>query len=147
MRYYAVFDTNVLVSSMLTKRNDTATELVIDSIYSGDIIPLYCNEILREYEEVLRRKKFPFTEESIQNILKMVRDFGLPVTPSPTGEIFTDMDDLIFYEVVMEKRNDNAYLITGNIRHFPVRSYIVTPLEMMEILRKQKNSPPVQGNE
>lgn len=147
MSYYAVFDTNVLVSSMLTKRNDTATALVIDSIYSGDIIPLYCNEILREYEEVLRRKKFPFTEESIQNILKMIRDFGLPVTPSPTDEIFTDLDDLIFYEVVMEKRNDNAYLITGNIRHFPVRSYIVTPLEMMEILRKQKNSPPVQGNE
>lgn len=58
MRYYAVFDTNVLVSSMLTKRNDTATALVIDSIYSGDIIPLYCNEILREYEEVLRRKSF-----------------------------------------------------------------------------------------
>lgn len=147
MRCYAVFDTNVLVSSMLTKKKDSATALVIDSIYSGDITPLYSDEILSEYEEVLHRKKFPFTEESIENVLKMIRDFGMPVTPSPSGEIFTDMDDLIFYEVVMEKRNDNAYLITGNIRHFPLCSYIVTPVEMMEILRKQKNSPPVQCEE
>ena len=29
-----------------------------------------------------------------------------------------DMDDLVFYEVVIEKREDDAYLITGNIRHF-----------------------------
>ena len=45
-----------------------------------------------------------------------------------------DMDDLVFYEVVMEKRDDGAYLVTGNTRHFPKRSYIVTPAEMMEVL-------------
>ena len=44
------------------------------------------------------------------------------------------MDDLVFYEVVMEKREDDAYLITGNLRHFPVRDYIVTPAEMMGII-------------
>ena len=44
------------------------------------------------------------------------------------------MDDLVFYEVVMEKRNDDAYLITGNIKHFPERKYIVTPAQMMSIL-------------
>ncbi len=45
-----------------------------------------------------------------------------------------DEDDLVFYEVVMEKRDDDAYLITGNIKHFPKRSYIVTPAEMMDII-------------
>ena len=44
------------------------------------------------------------------------------------------MDDLVFYEVVMEKREDDACLITGNLRHFPVRDYIVTPAEMMDII-------------
>lgn len=34
----------------------------------------------------------------------------------------------------MEKRDDGAYLVTGNMRHFPERPYIVTPTEMMEIL-------------
>ena len=64
----------------------------------------------------------------------MIRQFGLAVNPSPTGEILVDMDDLVFYEVVMEKREDHAYLITGNLRHFPVRDYIVTPAEMMDII-------------
>ena len=134
MKYYAVFDTNVLISSLLTKRMDTATAKVVDSIVTGDIIPLYNQEILDEYDEVLHRKKFSFSEERIRRILTMICQFGLAVNPSPTGEILVDMDDLVFYEVVMEKRDDDAYLITGNIRHFPKREYIVTPSEMMAIL-------------
>lgn len=55
---YAVFDTNVLISSLLTKRTDTATARVVDAISSGDIIPLYNQEILSEYSEVLHRKNF-----------------------------------------------------------------------------------------
>ena len=64
----------------------------------------------------------------------MIRQFGLAVDPSPTGEILVDMDDLVFYEVVMEKRDDDAYLITGNIKHFPSRDFIVTPSEMIAIM-------------
>ena len=138
MRYYAVFDTNVLISSLLTKQTDTATARVVDAISSGDIIPLYNQEILNEYEEELHRAKFSFSEERIQKILLMVRQFGMAVNPSPTGEILVDMDDLVFYEIVMEKRKDNAYLITGNIRHFPERDFIVTPSEMMALIYKDQ---------
>lgn len=139
MMCYAVFDTNVLISSLLTKRTDTATAKVVDAISSGDIIPLYNQEILSEYNEVLHRGKFSFSEERIQKILLMIRQFGLAVNPTPTGEILVDMDDLVFYEIVMEKRDDNAYLITGNTRHFPRRDFIVTPSEMIEILYKGKD--------
>lgn len=65
MRCYAVFDTNVLISSLITKRTDTATARVIDAIISGNIIPLYNQEILSEYNEVLHREKFSFSEERI----------------------------------------------------------------------------------
>ena len=134
MKYYAVFDTNVLITSLLTKRVDTSTAKVVDAIVTGEIIPLYNQEILEEYDQVLHRKKFSFSEERIRGVLTMIRQFGLAVNPSPTGEILVDMDDLVFYEVVMEKRDNDAYLITGNIRHFPARDYIVTPSEMMAIL-------------
>ena len=136
MRYYAVFDTNVLISSLLTKRTDTATAQVVDAISSGLIIPLYNQEILDEYTDVLHRAKFSFSEERIGRLMAMIRQYGLAVNPSPTGEILVDMDDLVFYEVVMEKRD--AYLITGNIRHFPERDFIVTPAEMMAIIEKNK---------
>ena len=51
--------------------------------------------------------------------------------PEPTGEILTD------YEVTMQKRNDGAYLVTGNQKHYPIRDFIVTPSEMVEILDKE----------
>lgn len=134
MRYYAVFDTNVLVSALLTKNSDAATARVVDAIPRGDIVPLYNPEILAEYQDVLQRDKFPFSAARVHALLNMIRRFGMAVSPSSTGEILPDMDDLVFYEVTMEKRADDAYLITGNLRHFPRRDYIVTPSEMMAIL-------------
>ena len=118
----------------MTKRKDTATAQVVDAITKGNLIPLYSQEILDEYEKVLYRLKFSFSEEKILRLLEMFRQFGLAVNSTPTGEILPDMDDLVFYEVVMEKRDEDAYLITGNIRHFPKHNFIVTPAEMMELL-------------
>ena len=46
------------------------------------------------------------------------------------------MDDLVFYEVAMEKRDDDAYLVTGNQKHYPVRDFIITPSEMLNILNE-----------
>ena len=137
MKYYAVFDTNVLVASLLTKHPDSPTARVVDAISEEKLIPLYNEEILEEYDDVLHRAKFPFSNAAIQNIIQVIRQFGLAVSPSPTGEVLPDMDDLVFYEVVMEKRKaDDAYLITGNLKHFPVREYIVTPAEMISILEQ-----------
>lgn len=138
MRYYAVIDTNVLISSLLTKRADTATAKVINAIASKTLIPLYNPEIMREYTEVLHRKKFSFSENLVDQLLSMFRQYGLFVTASPTGEILPDMTDLVFYEVVMEKREDGAYLVTGNLRHFPDREFIVTPAEMMALIEGDK---------
>ena len=44
------------------------------------------------------------------------------------------MDDLIFYEVAMEKRDDDSYLVTGNQKNYPIKEFIVTPAEMIEII-------------
>lgn len=134
MSYYAVLDTNVLISSLLTRNKDAATARVIYAITSGDIIPLYSKEIVEEYTEVLHRAKFPFSEESARGVLEVIRQFGISVDPSPTSEILVDPDDLVFYEVVMEKRDEDAYLVTGNIKHFPRKDFIVTPAEMMVII-------------
>lgn len=34
----------------------------------------------------------------------------------------------------MEKRDDDAYLVTGNQKHYPFKKFIVTPTEMMKII-------------
>ena len=136
MTYYAVIDTNVFISALLSKNSDDATVKVLRAILDGQIVPLYHTDIWAEYDEVLHRQKFHFREASIQLVLTAIKEFGVEVFPQPSGEILVDMDDLIFYEVVMEKRDDDAYLVTGNQKHYPVRDFIVTPAEMMQIINK-----------
>jgi putative PIN family toxin of toxin-antitoxin system len=133
---YAVIDTNVFVAALMTKNNDSATVKVYDAIADGLITPLYHEDILEEYAEVLSRPKFKFSKERINAVLDMIVKYGVEVFPKPTGEILIDMDDLIFYEVAMEKRDDDSYLVTGNQKHYPVRDFIVTPSEMMDILNQ-----------
>lgn len=134
MVYYVVIDTNVFISALLSKRADAATVRVLDAMFDGKIVPLYHEDILAEYDEVLHRSKFHFKEETIQLVINAVKQYGVEVFPQPTGEILVDMDDLVFYEVAMEKRDDDAYLVTGNQKHYPIRDFIVTPAEMMEII-------------
>ena len=138
MSCYAVIDTNVLVSALLSSHDNAATVLVIGKIFSGEVIPLFNDEILQEYSEVLRRKKFHFSEKIVMQLLQAVEKYGEPVTATPTGELLPDMKDLPFYEVVIEKQEDTAYLVTGNIKHFPKKPFIVTAREFLDILNQAK---------
>lgn len=134
MVYYAVIDTNVLVSALLSKKSDSATVQVMEAVFEGKLIPLYHRDIIAEYNEVLHRERFHFQEVTIKLFLDAMKQFGREVFPTPTGEILIDQDDLIFYEVAMERQQDSTYLVTGNMKHYPVRKFIVTPAQMMEIL-------------
>lgn len=136
MIYYAVIDTNVLISALLSKNEDSATLKVLDAVFDGKIIPLYHQDILAEYDEVLHREKFHLREEMIQTVLNAVKQYGVEVFPQPTGAVLIDMDELVFYEVVMEKRDDDAYLVTDNQKHYPFKDFIVTPAEMIEIMER-----------
>lgn len=140
MEYYAVIDTNVLLSALLSKNKDSATVKVLDAVFSGKIIPLYHQDILIEYNEVLHREKFHLQNEVIQIILDAIEQYGIEIFPQSTGAVLIDMDDLIFYEVAMEKREDDAYLVTGNQKHYPFRDFIVTPAKMIEIIESDKNN-------
>jgi putative PIN family toxin of toxin-antitoxin system len=134
MTYYAVIDTNVLVSALLSSHEDAATVQVVEKVFSGHVIPLFSDEIMKEYSEVLRRAKFHFSEEMVRILLQTIEKYGECVDPTPTGELLPDRKDLPFYEVVVEKREDDAYLVTGNRKHFPMKPFIVTAKEFLDIL-------------
>jgi putative PIN family toxin of toxin-antitoxin system len=138
MTCHAVIDTNVLVSALLSSHNDAATVLVVGKVFSGEVIPLFSDEIIKEYNEVLRRKKFHFSEEIVSIFLQTIEKYGERIEPTATGELLPDIKDLPFYEVVIEKQEDNAYLVTGNMKHFPVKPFIVTAKEFLDILSTTK---------
>lgn len=135
MLCYAVIDTNVLVAALISKNPNSPTVEVLEAIHDGRIVPLYHSEMIAEYSDVLRRSKFHQSTERVDHIVNFIKQYGVEVSPTPTGEIFVDMDDIIFYEVAMEKRNDGAYLVTGNQKHYPIKDFIVTPTEMVGILQ------------
>ena len=134
---YAVIDINVLVSALLSSKDDTATVQVLGKVITGEIIPVYSNVITKEYREVLSRKKFGFSGDLIEYLMSAIEKYGILVDPSPSGITLPDMKDVPFYEVVLEKRNDNAYLVTGNIKHFPKEPFVVTPRELLDILNSK----------
>ena len=68
---FAVIDTNVVVSGMITKNPDSPTVGVLASLGDKNITPLYCEEILEEYKSVLNREKFQLPKEKIENFNQM----------------------------------------------------------------------------
>lgn len=132
---YAVVDTNVLVSAILSKKSDTATVKVIKAIVDGKIIPLIHETILEEYFDVLRRDKFHLQPSTVERFLQVFRIRGIETVPMKTDEVFIDSDDSIFYEIALAK--PNSYLITGNLKHFPIRDFVVSPSQMISIIEKE----------
>ena len=82
VKIYAVIDTNVLVSALLSRFNSTSTVQLLQLVILGDITPIYNDEILDEY------------------------------------------------------------LVTGNLKHFPKKPFVVTPAEMLQIIHEMKSPKP-----
>ncbi len=134
MTYFAVLDTNVLVSAML--KADSIPGAVLELALGGSIRPVYNETILKEYREVLCRAKFSFGERIVNAVLQGIVNRGVCVEGEKLDEAeFPDPDDVVFYEVVMEERKyEEAYLVTGNLRHFPVKPFVVTPKQMLDLI-------------
>lgn len=132
MKVYAVIDTNVIVSGIMSRKTDSATVRVIGQIGRSSLVPVYNDEIMAEYESVLHRGKFGFPEKQVSDILNRIKKNGIKRDRTQSGETFPDASDAVFYEVALSK--EDAYLVTGNQKHFPVSPIVVTPAEMVEIL-------------
>ena len=133
MTYYAVIGTNVLVSAML--KWSSVPENVLELTFSGTIVPVFNEQIIKEYRDVLSRPKFHFIEEIISTVVDGIERLGLFVGAEELDIEMPDPKDRVFYEVVMkERKSDDAYLVTGNLKHFPEKPFVVTPRQMLEII-------------
>lgn len=136
MQYLVVADTNVLVSALLSKHDDASTVQVLKALYEDRFTPLYNNEILSEYNDVLHRAKFHFPEATIQATINYFIKYGICVNRLTTDEILPDPKDLVFYEVCLAKREEDSMLVTGNMKHFPAKPFIVSPNELLDIINQ-----------
>jgi len=113
---------------------------LLELALSGIIIPVLNEKIVNEYRTVLTRKKFHLTTEIVNDLIQTLEYYGEYIEPEQLNVDLPDPKDIIFYKVVkvvMEKRKENeTYLITGNIKHFPQEYFIVTPRQLINILNE-----------
>lgn len=132
---YAVIDTNILVAALLSKHDDSATVQVIEHIFNSKITPIYSDEIIAEYRTVLKRKKFKFPTEAQEHLISAIVKFGIRVTTIDISVPLPDEKDLPFYAAY--SKQSTYYLVTGNKKHFPQEDFIVSPREMIDILKSE----------
>ena len=129
MPLYAVIDTNVLVSAFL--KGNSIPHYVINAMYAGTIIPIYNAEIIAE----LHRPKFCFPPAAVNIAVNAIQEIGLKFDGIPVKEPMPDPKDIVFYAVTLHAREQlESYLITGNIKHFPTKPFVVTPHQILDIL-------------
>ena len=126
----AVIDTNVLVSSFISKNPNSPTVRIIKAIAEGIFTPVYSDDILSEYEEVLGRGHFKLDQSAISILIQRIQEIGEAVSPIDSEEDFPDADDKVFFCTALA---GDAKLVTGNIKHYPPAELVVTPAQFCEM--------------
>ena len=127
----AVVNTNVLVSALISPGGNASA--ILRKIEENLLIPVYCDEILREYIIVLSRPRFGFPKALLDDALGLFQIYGLMAYPRKSCIYMPDENDRIFYDVA---KASGSLLITGNIKHFPHDKDILSPSDFLNNYRK-----------
>jgi putative PIN family toxin of toxin-antitoxin system len=122
----AVLDTNILVSALWTPRGNPARILALMPL--GKIIPCYNYQIIEEYRAVLERPKLKFSESKTGELLRDIERYGISVVSETSAVSLPNESDRKFYDTA---KICGAFLITGNIKHYPREPFIVSPAEFL----------------
>lgn len=131
---YAVIDTNVLVSARISKNSQSSTVKVVYHMLNGSIKPVYNDEIIAEYTEVLHRPKFKLNDDDIRLLIDYITKYGIHSDRVHYDGDMPDEKDRPFYEVSLSY--EDSFLVTGNLKHFPVTPTVVTPAQIISLLEQ-----------
>ena len=125
-----VLDTNVIVSALLSPKGNPAK--ILELLTTNPQLGICYNDtILTEYQDVLSREKFKITKLTQFRVVNAIRCMGIFVTALPSVTPFSDESDCVFYDVA---KTGKAILVTGNTKHYPDGSIIMTPADFLNIL-------------
>lgn len=123
----AVIDTNVLVSAAIRPAGPPGQ--IVAAMRRGELLPMISRAVFAEYQQVLRRPRFGFPPDAINDLLGMIEDIAPMLEPPPIDAAsLPDPADAPFIALALYAR---CPVITGNAKHFPARAGVVavTPAE------------------
>jgi len=133
---YAVIDTNVLVSAALAKnRGDSIPLKIFQGIAQKKYTPIIDGNIIEEYRDVLQREKFNFSLDYQNSFIDEITKYAINEPVKASEIVLPDMDDKIFYDVAFAHQNKKAFLVTGNLRHFPGCPFAISPKDFYELIK------------
>ena len=130
-----IIDTNVIVSAFLSSNENSPVSIILFDLYKMKYNLFYSDLIFLEYKDVLNRPKFNFDKKEINQFLLFIKFYGIKINPlSLRNVIMIDEKDRPFLELFFEIKKFDSYLITGNLKHYPFDSNIVSPRIFIESL-------------
>ena len=133
---YAVIDTNVLVSALITHNSLSATAKVVRLLLEGGFVPLYESNIIEEYQEELHRSKFKLLPDVADAIISYIKEHGIETSRTAFQELMPDEDDRVFYEVSLSV--DDSFLVTGNLKHYPQTPKVISPADFINVIMESQ---------
>lgn len=127
-----ILDTNVVISSLLS--NSYPAKIIYEVVYVKDVDICLSTQVLKEYVDVFKRKKFfkyPDFINKADTLLSKLNELSHLFEPTVKIELLSDPSDNKFLELASASSAD--FLITGNTNHFKLKEFeytrIVSPKE------------------
>ena len=130
-----VFDTNVFVSALMSKRGNPA--LLLDRV--GKSYTLFISkDILGELKDVISRDKFGYTDEEVNTFVEAIISFADVVNPEiKIDAIKADPDDNKILECAVT--SGASYIVSGDKHLLELKEYrkikIITPKAALDLLK------------
>jgi len=134
VKYIVVFDTNVLISALLSPTGNPFRCLALAKI--GQLQSITCREILNEFTEKLL-VKLKFSEEMAQLAVTEIEIFSCLITIAGTLKVVQDdpEDDMVIECAVVGKA---THIVTGDKHLLGLKNYqeiaIVKATEFVKLL-------------
>ncbi len=130
-----VFDTNVFVSALISKRGNPA--LLLDRVKKSYTLVI-SKDILRELKDVISRKKFGYTDEEVNIFVEAIISFSDIVNPEIVIEaIKADPDDNKILECAVA--SGASYIVSGDRHLLQLTEYgkieIIIPKAALDLLK------------
>jgi len=130
-----VFDTNVFVSALISKRGNPA--LLLDRVKKSYTL-FISKDILSELKDVISRDKFGYTDEEINTFVEAIISFSDIVNPEIVIEaIKADPDDNKILECAVAA--GASYIVSGDRHLLELTEYgkikIITPKVALDLLK------------
>ncbi len=128
-----IIDTNLWISFLITKN----FSFIDKYIETRKIILLFSEELIEEFLTVVARPKFSkyFTEEDINELMKMIESFSLLIQVSTDVDYCRDEKDNFLLNLAIDGKAD--YLVTGDQDLLALKNLDKTKIITIEELKKQ----------